>query len=143
MLFGVGFGVGAGVAEGFGVGLTVGFGVGLTVGVGVGVTAGVGVGVGVGSGTGVGVGAGVGAGVGVGVGVGAGVPPDGCGAGLVTTKVTCSGVIAAEVADGIEIPTPFTASIVNVYGVPFVRPLTVPGDEETVTVSPVSTTVTT
>jgi hypothetical protein len=129
------------VAFGEEVGLGVGFGVGVTVGVGVGV--GVTDGDGVGEGVGVGVtdGDGVGEGVGFGVTiVGAGaIGPDG---GEGTKKVACSGVTASEICEATDCPTEFTVVMVNVYGVPLVRPLTLIGEDVPVTVSPVSTTVT-
>lgn len=153
LLLGVGFGVGVGGTVGFGVGFTLGFGVGFTLGfgVGVGVTKGFGVGLGVGVGFTVGVGSGVGVGstdgVGDGVGVGVitvGTDGGGVGAeGVTTTKETCSGVIGEDGCDGADDPFALIASTVKVYGVPFVRPPIVAGDEETACTCPVSTTVTT
>jgi len=45
-------------------------------------------------------------------------------------------------SEGAEGPTEVTEVTVNVYGVPFVNPVTVMGDDVPVVVSPVSTTVT-
>jgi hypothetical protein len=146
---GVAFEVGA--AEGFGVAFGVAFGeeVGLGVGFGVGVTVGVGVGVGVTDGDGVGEGVGVGVtdGDGVGEGVGVGVTIVGAGAlggddGEGSKKIDCSGVTASDICEATDCPTEFTVVMVNVYGVPLVRPLTLMGEVVPVTVSPVSTTVT-
>ena len=138
-----------GGAEGFGVAFGVAFGeeVGLGVGLGVGVTVGVGVGVGVTDGVGVGEGVGVGVTDGVGEGVGVGVTIVGAGAlggddGEGTKKVACSGVTASEICEATDCPTELTVVMVNVYGVPLVRPLTLIGEDVPVTVSPVSTTVT-
>jgi len=132
---GVGFGVEVGAGEGFGegVGATDGFGVA----VGVGVADGVGDGVGVGVADGVGVGSGVGT-------TAAGTdPPPFDGGGVEGLKYeTRSGVIGSDGSDGAEGPTEVTVVTVNVYGVPFVNPETVMGDDVPVAVSPVSTTVT-
>jgi hypothetical protein len=137
------------VAEGFGVAFGVTFGeeVGFGVGFGVGVTVGVGVGVTDGDGVGEGVGVGVTDGDGVGEGVGVGVTIAGAGAlggdgGEGTKKVACSGVTASEICEATDCPTEFTVVMVNVYGVPLLRPLTLIGEDVPVTVSPVSTTVT-
>jgi hypothetical protein len=146
-----GVGEGVGFTEGLGVGFTDGFGVV----VGLGLTVGVGEGFGDTEGVGVTVGSGVTGTVGVEVSVGDGVttagtpPPPNEGAGLDgvglegARYVTCSGVTGSEGSDAADGPTDVTVVTVNVYGVPFVRPLTVIGEDVPVTVSPVSTTVTT
>jgi hypothetical protein len=82
----------------------------------------------------VGVGVGVGVGLGVGVGVGVGSTTTGCAGTTGTTGVTVtnevrSGITAEEATEGNEEPIALIASTVNVYGVPFVRPVTVIGDE--------------
>jgi hypothetical protein len=56
------------------------------------------------------------------------------------TAVGAPGVVAgvAEVdgSEGLEVPTLFVAVAVNVYAVPFVRPVTVRGDDAPVAVNP-------
>ena len=142
----IGFGVtiGFGITDGLGDGDGEGVGLGFPEGVGEGVGVGLGFPEGVGEGVGVGVGLGDGDGDGEGVGlIGADSPPLGAGAvGVVETFVTCSGFTAADGKEGDDSPTDVTVVTVNVYGSPFMRLEMRTGDDVTLLVSPVSTTVT-
>jgi hypothetical protein len=46
--------------------------------------------------------------------------------------VVHAGVTAAEAVESAELPSVFVAKTLKVYGVPFVRPVTTPGDAEKV-----------
>ncbi len=56
---------------------------------------------------------------------------------MVGASGAVAGVTEFVVADGVLVPTEFIAATVNVYVVPFVRPVIVIGEDPPVAVSPV------
>ena len=56
---------------------------------------------------------------------------------IVGAPGTVTGVIAADATDATDVPAVFVAVVLNVYAVPFVKPVTIHEPDAPVTVQPV------